>query len=329
MPLTVTKAHLPRRGAFAAAFLGILAALVIAPSAFATFPDRDGQIVFGADTGSGSQLYTVRPNGHARHQVTHVNGDARHPDWSPDGRRITFALETEAGASIELMNADGSGLTDLTPRSVCCTGQPSFSRDGRRIIFDHYDPELDQGSIRSMKLDGSDQRLLIGPLGEGTYPHGATDANVSPDGRSLSFVGDNRMDFGQALFTANVDGSGPVQLTPFSFDVAVKQDWAPDGRRLVFTDNADFPNPGDSANIATIRPDGTGLRHLTHYPSGSELNAFVGGYSPSGHSIVFRLEDHGRYGLFRMRPDGSHLRAILGLSDIKPRFIDWGPRPRK
>ena len=44
------------------------------------------------------------------------------------------------------------------------------------------------------------------------------------------------------------------------------------------------------------------------------------------HVIVFRLEDHGQYGLYRMRPNGSGLHAILKLSSFKPRFIDWGPR---
>ena len=116
-----------------------------------------------------------------------------------------------------------------------------------------------------------------------------------------------------------------MQLTLYAFDVAVKQDWAPDGRHIVLTDNADFPHPGDSANIATIRPEGTGLRYLTNY-RGGDVSAFVGGYSPSGRWIVFRLEDHGRYGLYRMRPDGSHLKPILGLSSFRPRFIDWGPR---
>ena len=49
--------------------------------------------------------------------------------------------------------------------------------------------------------------------------------------------------------------------------------------------------------------------------------------SPDGRWGVFRLEDQGQFGLFRMRPDGTHLRAILPLSDFAPRFIDWGPRP--
>jgi len=31
-----------------------------------------------------------------------------------------------------------------------------------------------------------------------------------------------------------------------------------DGRRLAYIHNGDFARPGESANIATIRPDGTG-----------------------------------------------------------------------
>jgi hypothetical protein len=42
--------------------------------------------------------------------------------------------------------------------------------------------------------------------------------------------------------------------------------------------------------------------------------------------IVFRLEDHGQYALYRMNPDGGALHAILPLSSFKPRYIDWGPR---
>ena len=105
-----------------------------------------------------------------------------------------------------------------------------------------------------MNVDGTDRQRL------GSGPAGATDPNVSPDGRALSFVSSNGLDFGQALATSRIDGSQQLQLTPFSFDVGIKQDWAPDGRHLAFIHDADLPHPGDSANIATIRPDGTDLR---------------------------------------------------------------------
>jgi len=42
---------------------------------------------------------------------------------------------------------------------------------------------------------------------------------------------------------------------------------------------------------------------------------------------VFRLEDHGLSGLYKMHPDGSHIRVILPLSSFKPRVIDWGAKP--
>ena len=129
-----------------------------------------------------------------------------------------------------------------------------------------------------------------------------------------------------ALFTSDINGNNPFQVTPFSFDVAIKQDWAPDGQHLVFTQNGDVLVPGVSANIATIHRDGTHLHFVTHY-EGGDVNAFVGSYSPDGRWIVFRLNDHGSFGLFKIRPDGTHLTTILPLSSFRPRFIDWGARP--
>jgi len=67
------------------------------------------------------------------------------------------------------------------------------------------------------------------------------------------------------------------------------------------------------------------INRLLTADQGGDVNAFVGSYSPDGRWIVFRLEDHGSFGLYKMRSDGSGLRPILGLSGLKPRFIDWGP----
>jgi Tol biopolymer transport system component len=78
----------------------------------------------------------------------------------------------------------------------------------------------------------------------------------------------------QALFDANIDGSGLRQLTPFSFEVGTKADWSPDSRRIMFITQA-----GGTTNTATIRPDGTGLTYVTNNSPGGP-SAFGNSYSP-------------------------------------------------
>jgi Tol biopolymer transport system component len=128
------------------------------------------------------------------------------------------------------------------------------------------------------------------------------------------------------LFGSDLAGNGFHELLPMDVDLAIKHDWAPDGKHIVVTTNANLFDPDATANIATIRPDGTGLHYLTHYQS-QDLKALVGSYSPDGKYIVFRLEDHGLNALMTIRTDGSQLRTILPFSSFRPRGIDWGPRP--
>jgi Tol biopolymer transport system component len=44
----------------------------------------------------GGEIYTIKPNGSGLQQLTELDGNAFHPDWSPDGTRIVFWLEDQA-----------------------------------------------------------------------------------------------------------------------------------------------------------------------------------------------------------------------------------------
>jgi Tol biopolymer transport system component len=290
--------------------------LATAASALATFPAKNGLIAFHSETANGTQIFTVRPNGHDLRQITHVAGDAILADWSPDGRRIAFEADLVDTAHVAIMNADGSGFVTL-PGIGLFNGDPSFTPDGQRIVYNFFNEE--HGGVASMRLDGSDQRLIINNDGQ--------DPNVSPNGRTMSLTCAPAPNVLPGLCTFPAGGGPVTTLTPVTANVGSKSDWAPDGRHLVFTDHADLPNPGDSANVAVVRPTGSDEHLLTHF-TGGQVNAFAGSYSPNGHWIALRLEDHGRFGLYKIRPDGTHLRAILPLSNLAPRFIDWGPTTR-
>jgi Tol biopolymer transport system component len=75
------------------------------------FHGTEGQI----DTGP-TQVYTMDVGTGVITQLTEVDGQAGDARWTHDGRQIAFTVRDRQGKSdIYVMNADGSGLKDLTP----------------------------------------------------------------------------------------------------------------------------------------------------------------------------------------------------------------------
>ena len=177
-------------------------------------------------------------------------------------------------------------------------------------MFEHFDwMGTGADEVWSMKLDGSDKRLVTGCR--------CRRSERVTRWPQLSFKG-----AAVPLFVQNMDGTGLVQVSP-SVSVAYKHDWAPDGRRLVFSDIAD-PGPTDPVNIATVRPDGSDMRYITHLvPPPRRLRRR---YSPDGRWIVFRLVMDGVSTVYRMRPDGSHWHAIFSSPRLVARNLDSGSR---
>src|SRR5688572_10731169 len=208
------------------AFISTLLTLALAPGVSATVPARNGLIAFQAETEQGLQIFTVRPNGHDLRQITHIDGDATLPDWSPDGRRIAFAVNE---CAVAVMDADGGNLSVIASHPDVCQSDPSFTPDGSRLVYIRFDFAAEVEQIWSMRTDGSDKRFVTGA--------GGSDPNVSPGGRKMSF----KAPPDGALFVENLDGSGLVQVSP-TVSVAYKHDWAPNGQRLIFSDDSN-PDP--------------------------------------------------------------------------------------
>jgi TolB protein len=62
----------------------------------------------------------ANPNGQGANKLAAGRGSPATPQWSPDGRKIVYALYlTGEACSIWIMNADGSGQTPLTDSRTC------------------------------------------------------------------------------------------------------------------------------------------------------------------------------------------------------------------
>ena len=299
----------------------MLVGLVLSCAGLATTGGKNGRIVFGREiTPDHFQLFTIAADGTGEKQITHAFS-AQNPDWSSDGNSIVAEVENASSARVATMSAEGKHVRVLTPKGF--QGQPSFSPEGKWIV---YERDLAEGAgdngVWLMRADGTENRRLT----RNPFPGGEcgcdADPNFSPDGNLITFVRIKEDHRSQALFAVRRNGTGLRQLTPYSWEVAIKHDWSPDGRLIVLTTNADFVHPAESANLVTIHPDGTGKTNITKF-RGGKMNAFAGSFSPDGRQIVFRLESGNTYSIAVVNRDGSELRRLT-TGPTQPRFIDWG-----
>jgi TolB protein len=105
------------------------------------------------------------------------------------------------------------------------------------------------------------------------------DPSLSSDGRTMVFV--SVVSGREQLFSMNLDGSDPVQLT---HDEADHEDpaWSPDGRIIAFV-----LLKGDVERIHLMKADGTQVRPLT--PPG--VRTIHPNWSPDGSSVAYCTDD--------------------------------------
>jgi hypothetical protein len=164
------------------------------------------------------------------------------PSWSPDGTHIAFVSDRDGNDEIYVMNADGSGQTNLT-HNVARDYSPAWSPDGAHIAFVSYRDGNDE--IYVMNADGSDVNRLTATTTNADYPA------WSPDGTRIAF----RRDYGE-IYVMNADGSGQTNLTHNTSGGTIDTpSWSPDGARIAFR--------GDNGEICVMDRDGTNVRNLS------------------------------------------------------------------
>src|SRR5215203_2768267 len=108
-----------------AALTAAFAATALAATSQAAFRGKNGRILYAGQAGKFEQLFTVRPDGSGRRQITRfgdsAGGSLRH--WSPDGSRIVFTRRWDPDGpnereQIYVANADGSELRPINLRGV-------------------------------------------------------------------------------------------------------------------------------------------------------------------------------------------------------------------
>lgn len=218
----------------------------------------DGRLVF--DTRGvvpPSDIWVANPDGTNPVNLTNSPGPAEErPVWSPDGTQIAYKRQEIQGNSewdIYVINADGSGVTNLTPNTPDWTdGEPAWSPDGTRIVFRSH--RSGSGDLYTIRPDGTDLTQLTT---DGNFD---VNARWSPDGSEIVFARFGNPVTDWDLYRINADGSG---LTPLTSDPrrSTEADWSPDGQWIVFASARRVPDL--LFDLFLMRRDGSDRVQLT------------------------------------------------------------------
>lgn len=122
-------------------------------------PDGLRRVVVQADAQGEPQLVLYDPRYPTTSAITGRDGWAYDPAWSPAGDRIAYVSTEPGNDEIYTINVDGSDLRRLTSNTWEWDKHPSWSPDGRQIVF-YSNRATGRRQIWIMSADGSGPRNL-------------------------------------------------------------------------------------------------------------------------------------------------------------------------
>ena len=194
-----------------AAVIGLVAAAVLlaAPASAAPRPAVPGLVAYTTEPHQ-AEIYVAAANGKGARRVTNDAAPNRWPALSPDGSRIAFAAKRNGWWQIFVVNADGSGRTNIAQEGSLpwgFEGYPDWSPDGTKLAFS------------AVARGGGAVDVVVYDLAAKTFtdltPDDSNDLRPrwSPDGTKLAYGGNADHPGELDVYVVNADGSGIKRIT--------------------------------------------------------------------------------------------------------------------
>jgi dipeptidyl aminopeptidase/acylaminoacyl peptidase len=281
------------------------------------------------DNGYDTEIWLVRPGDQPFQLTRTLDGGSSSPQWSPDGRWLSFAANRGDGRQIFLIDPRGGEAWPITERKGG-VGSFLWSPDGRSIAFSASEEETDADRKRqelygAYAVDDAEYRLtqlwvleVPGEGGKAGEPRRLTESERftvgsfrwSPDGTRIAF--DHRPDplinswLGSDISILDVD-SGDIQPLIAEPGPQSGPVWSPDGHWILYSTPGD-PDFGSAyylnSEIAKIAAAGGESVILTE-----AFDEGIGGVTWTPAGVFFTASQRTRRVLFQLDPDSGTTRV--------------------
>jgi len=194
----------------------------------------DGSMVTfaGLDDHGNAQVFVADAEGSNARQLTHGEGGARGPRWSPDDSMIAYERDTSGDSQIFVVDVSDGTSTQVTNESGGAVDPGGWTPDGGSILFSTFNASVDQYSAVSVDLSTGQTTQVVR---DGSVP------TLSPDGAWIAFNSYLKQTI--RLMLANSDGAARRTIARLTFEDGYEE-WSPDSTQIAYIGSSDTDGSG-------------------------------------------------------------------------------------